>query len=534
MQGSFFPPLKIEIPKWLKSKGYIHITAQISTSKRSNELIKKVKSHKYVSEYAFFPLIHATLDERRYKKISKEESIRAHSYWEGAIHKKSIKKRPLHYATHMDAIIFGYYAELIQNRYDQLLSQDKELNESIIAYRRIKIDGEDSNKSTIHFANEVFNEIKERTSQKGQCAVLAFDIENFFPSLDHEILKKAWMQLFDYDRLPADHFNVFKASTQFCYILRDDLRSESSRSGGRKRGFNEKELARIRNKFGIDSFFESPKAFREKIRTGDLKIYKYPFWNKNKNCPCGIPQGLPISATLANLYLLSFDIEIIQKIVTEFGGFYRRYSDDIVIICDVDKMTQVEATVNDAIGNSELIISQSKTEKFIFKPITYSRKGEQLRSFKLRKGKEIIGAPLTYLGFEFNGKNVLIKSSNIAKFYRKMISSVKRKASRAKKQVRDKGGENPVVFRRQLYKLYTSRPLHNVKVHTRWKQLVKNDFGEFRIRSGMKTKLFRSNYLTYVRRAGIVMNEPGIAKQIKKHSEIFNESIKRHLKSSME
>ena len=54
----------------------------------------------------------------------------------------------------------------------------------------------------------------------------------------------------------------------------------------------------------------------------------------------GIPQGSPISAVLANIYMLDFDYEI-NKYLESIGGIYRRYSDDMVAICPLDKKDEV-------------------------------------------------------------------------------------------------------------------------------------------------------------------------------------------------
>jgi hypothetical protein len=53
----------------------------------------------------------------------------------------------------------------------------------------------------------------------------------------------------------------------------------------------------------------------------------------SKNNSVGIPQGSPISATLANIYMLEFDQEIFDG-ASSIGGFYQRYSDDLIIICE--------------------------------------------------------------------------------------------------------------------------------------------------------------------------------------------------------
>lgn len=514
---------------WLRSKGYIHITGQIDTSKHKSEIAGKVSNSDYVSKHAFFPLIHTNIIERKYKKIDSSRNVRAHSYVdENGNPIKNTKTRPLHYATHIDALIFGYYAHLLQEKYEHVLSLDSELTNAIIAYRRIPLAG-GKNKSTIHFAKEVFDEIKKRAANEQACSVFAFDIKSFFSTIDHNLLKNAWAKLLGKSKLPEDHYNVYKAATTFSYIYLDDLRQQNGK--GRKAGFDEKELARIRNKFGINAFFESPKAFRDQIKEGKLKLYKFPFRNKKTKEPIGIPQGLPISAVLANLYLLEFDIEIVENVVKRLGGYYRRYSDDIVVVCSGDCAEEIESIITTTLEKSKVEISKNKTEKFLFRTFQFGNREPRLTSIKLGGDKEIIGAPFNYLGFEFNGHKALIKSTNLAKFYRRMISSVKRKARRAKKIAARTPGEKPIIFRRQLYKLYTTRPLSNTKVRSRWKKIVKIENGDYRIQTGIKKKVLRSNYLTYVRRASEIMEEPGIKKQIRKHKVIFNQAIFKHLKT---
>ncbi|HEX8015252.1 MAG TPA: reverse transcriptase domain-containing protein, partial [Flavobacterium sp.] len=56
----------------------------------------------------------------------------------------------------------------------------------------------------------------------------------------------------------------------------------------------------------------------------------------------GIPQGLPISAVLANLYLFDFDLDIVNRWVKPHNVYYRRYSDDIFIVCDKNLCDEIE------------------------------------------------------------------------------------------------------------------------------------------------------------------------------------------------
>lgn len=57
----------------------------------------------------------------------------------------------------------------------------------------------------------------------------------------------------------------------------------------------------------------------------------------------GIPQGSPISATLANVYMLEVD-KLINDMIFGLGGKYMRYSDDFIIILpDVAELNAAEA-----------------------------------------------------------------------------------------------------------------------------------------------------------------------------------------------
>ncbi|WP_316767997.1 reverse transcriptase domain-containing protein [Pedobacter frigiditerrae] len=509
---------------WLKNRGYLHISPQIDVHIKKNEILSKLKDPDYIAKHAFYPLIHSIIKERRFK-YSEEYDIKSHSH--NGIPTK--KLRPLHYATHIDALIFGYYAELLQKKYEQLLNSDKKLSECITAYRKIDDDlNEGKFKSTINFANEVFNEIRLRTID--ECIVLKFDIKSFFSTVNHTILKEAWAKLINSKLLPPDHFNVFKASTRFSYILKDDLRINQHKKG-RRLGFDEKKLATIR-KSGIVSFFESNAEFREQLKNGTLKLHKYPFRDKLSGKPIGIPQGLPISAVLANLYLLEFDKKILKEVVDKLGGYYRRYSDDIIIICKPNQAELIDKRVKELILESKVVISDDKTEKFLFKRIT-SENFSKTTSIKITDKGFLNRYPFTYLGFEFNGEQVLIKSANLAKFYRRMITAVKRKVNRAVMLKKLNPGNKVVIYRNQLIRLYSNISLDRYKIINRRKTLVQTKYGYYVYHSEPIEKKFNSNYFSYVRRSSSIMQQPCIQKQVKKHKGLFNATISYHIKKNL-
>ncbi|TSD66416.1 hypothetical protein FFF34_003155 [Inquilinus sp. KBS0705] len=504
---------------WLKNRGYLHLTNQIDVNTQRGEILGKVRDKDFVIKHAFLPLIHTNIKVRRYKVVD-DAGTRAHSY-KG---KTSAKLRPLHYATHIDSMIFGYYGEILQNAYLKELDKIDHLSKCVTAYRRIEDPAKKNTyKSTIHFAHEVFEEIKKRAETK--CWVLKFDIEKFFSSMNHTLLKQAWANLIGELTLPEDHYKVFKAATKFSYILKDDLRLKSN-SKGRRLGFDERQLADNR-KHNVNSFFKNPVKFREAVNNGRFRIYKNEFRNK-QNKMMGIPQGLPISATLANLYLLEFDKAVLDKVVVNLSGYYRRYSDDIIVICDEENKDDIIDFIGTTLELSKVELSKEKTEQHCFFPILQTD-GSSKPVSHLLKGKELlINRPLTYLGFEFYGYRTLIKSANLSKFYRRMIVAVKSRSSRARLAVDKYPSASSALFKRRLYRLYTNINLDKKRVDKRYKRLVPNKFGYYILKTERVEDKFNSNYFTYGKRASLIMNEPAIERQVRRHRAVFNEAIYLH------
>ncbi|RKE55906.1 reverse transcriptase domain-containing protein [Sphingobacterium detergens] len=516
--------MKSKTNNWLKNRGYLHVTNQLNISKDRNKLLSLIKNKDFVSSYAFFPLIHSIIKERRYKQNPyKEKGFKCHSFKDGEKKKLNAKKRPLHYATHMDAAIFSYYSELILVEYENYLKKYPALSESITAYRRIPKPDGIKNKSTINFAHDAFMEIQKR-ALKEDCIVLKFDIKSFFNEIDHFLLKKQWAEILGLDMLPTDHYNVFKGVTRFSYIMKDSFRV-GEKYKGRRPGFNEKKLSQHR-KNKIHSFFESPKEFREAIRNNDIKIHKFPF--RKDGVPCGFPQGLPISSTLANLYLLKFDEAIIENIVVKLNGYYRRYSDDIIVLTTNEYSAQVEQFVINEIKKYKVKISEEKTERFIFRK--HLNKGEvRVESIKLNEDDSLsCNIPLTYLGFEFYGYKTLVKSANLAKFYRRLISSVKTKTKRAQQSLEKNPTNQYAIYRNQLFRLYARYPLSAGSLKTRRKSWGSNSMGEYYFQSQITPAEHSSNYLSYINRASEEMNEPALLKQIKRHKTILHTAIYKH------
>lgn len=499
------------LPKsWFKARLYPHITDRANIQKDVERLVKNPAK---VAKHAFVPFIHKKLPVRRYKIIGYTDAgkpIRGHKEIKDGKTKSTKKLRPIHYTTHIDAHIYAYYSnEIIQKKYEALLAQSPKLSECITAYRRIPTEDGKSNKSNIHFAKEVFDYIKDN----GRCCALAFDIESFFSNLDHKILKKAWTSLLGTKALPEDHYNIYKSITNYSYILLQDLRKKNSRN------FDEKRLALNRQK-GVHAFFESLAEFRTIVKAGELRIYKTQYHNNEKGEKRrlrGIPQGLPISAMLANLYLLEFDKKILQKVETLDIGLYRRYSDDIVVVCSVEQKDELQNFVFEAIKEFNLDIAKSKIEVCIFDYVN-----NKLQSTKIVNGLEKPNFPFRYLGFEFYGDKTLIKSANLSNFYRRTKAAIVAKLRRLER-VRDKYlSEELLLFKRKLYRIYTSfgatkRELPAKVAEWKYDQLTRR----YTPKVKEKQKKFRGNFFSYVRRAENTMNEPAIRRQMRRHWRIF-------------
>ncbi len=529
-------------PNWMKTKGYLHLSPSLRINENWKIYQWKIQDPSFIEKYAFFPLMHSIIKERKYKKVNSEKHLnkteRSHNFkLSGDKYEKTAKKRPLHYATHFDALIYGYYASVLNELYENELKKDPELDNCVNAYRKIILEDTGKGKSTIHFAKDVFDEIINRGDKQEEVGVLTFDIESFFSSLDHHLLEKKWSDLLDLKQLPPDHKNVFKSCTNFSYVLRNDLRVRSQKSGKRS-GFDEKKLAKIRREKGFKSFFESNADFRNTIKQGKLRIYKNSFYTKigEEKIQVGIPQGLPISAVLANLYLLEFDKNILDFVVNGMGGFYRRYSDDIIIVANVDALGEIKNYVENLIKVSNLKISSSKTESFVFRKSVYNQeKKKRLTSFKVVEEKERKDAPLIYLGFEFRGYNTCIKSTNIAKFYRRLISIVRRRSNRA---VRNKNPNIPkAVFKNQIKKLY-KKPLRELdgedgEIKQTFRNrtfLTKNERNEFSMIVKPSVNKNKSNYFSYIKRCEKIFEDKIFSRQLRKKDEILNSAIKKHLK----
>lgn len=487
---------------WFKDRGYPHFTNKTPLSNKK-DIERYISNSDKIAKHSFSPLIFKEINQRRYK-LTDFNGIERRS------HKKIDKKgniisntkvREILYATHIDAHIYSYYTQkIISPKYEEYLKNNVQLSNSISAYRQILTEDNSKFKNNVHFAKDIFDEIKRREN----CIVLAFDVKDFFPSLNHKKLKLIWAKILGNKVLPKDHYNIFKSATNFSYIKLNDLKTK-------KKHFDEKKLSALK-KEGKHTFFNNIKELID----SDIIIYKNQKHKKSKII--GIPQGLPISALLANIYMLPFDEAIVNELTVKQNVFYRRYSDDIIVICEESETETVENFVLNKIKEIDLIISKEKTEKTLFK-----KENEKLQSFQIKGDKLIKDIPLNYLGFEFYGYKTLVKSKNLAGFYREMKQTIKRKSRRIEKLKEKKLLDEAPIFKRKIYRLYSykgvkSRPLPAKKSEFKNGRLIVKTFN----------RKFRGNYIKYIYNASVEMNAPEIKKQIRNHWRIMQKTLRKY------
>jgi hypothetical protein len=476
---------------WFKDRGYMHLTNK-TTPKQKPRLAKYFSDPVKVARHRFCPLILRNSTTRRLR-FSNERGKKSHKAIDdvGNIISNA-KVRPIEYATHIDSNLMSFYAhKKISPLYEKALKSSKQLNESITAYRRIPTNDKIRFKYNVDFAKDVFDEIKKRK----ECAVLAFDIKSFFPSINHKILKREWCTLLGTKSLPKDHYVIYKAMSKYSYIYYDDLRL------GYKGNLDEKKIAKLRSQ-GKFQFFRD----YEDIKESGIQVYKNQ--HKVNDEPSGIPHGLPLSALMANIYMLPFDKMIIKELVDIKGCFYRRYSDDLVVVCDQNELESVDKFVMEIVKQIKLKIAPEKTEKFIFKNLN-----NRLECFKLDDEVLIRNSYLQYLGFDFYGYKTLIKAANLASFYRDMKESIAMKARRIK-QVQEKYLiDQKIIYKRRLYRLYSFKGVKSRQLEPRKKLVFENG----RLNQTETPKKYRGNFIKYAYRASDIMEAPEIRRQIRRH-----------------
>ncbi|CAN5902567.1 reverse transcriptase/maturase family protein [soil metagenome] len=387
-------PLVIVDDWQIALKWYPHFDA-IITRKNAEKLVADPKA---VAQNSFYPFL-------RYTQIWQP-------YRSKAVGKPEKKKRPIRFASRRDAYILSYYRHALSARYEEVLHAEG-LSDVVIAYRKLKSDS-GRGKSNIEFAKDAFDRIREQ----GNCAAVALDISSFFEKLDHAVLRKQWCRLLGVEKLPEDHEAIFKALTKYAVVDRDEVY--------RRLGYLEKRVVngKLRDVYTV-KYDKMPKKlcsnidFQEKVcgRGGEFKSLV----DVNRK-PFGIPQGSPISDLLANFYLLDFD-RVMKEYCESRGGFYLRYSDDLLLVVpgsDAEAFEICDFASREIVRHGpKLKIKEKKTAALVFEP-----DGSGAQKFRHVSGN--LGfSGLEYLGFRYDGRGVSLRSSTLSNLYRKISGGVK-------------------------------------------------------------------------------------------------------------
>lgn len=380
-------------------KNYPHFDAVIS----AEEAEALANDPERVAKHSFYPFLLYTKHWTRFAKKGKTGKA---------------KDRPIRYAARRDAYIFARYRHALSEAYEAELER-LGLNSCVLAYRRIPVETGDGGKCNIHFARDAILKVREL----GVCSVLALDISSYFESLDHAKLNALWCRMLGVNRLPDDHFRVFKAITQYAVVDKQQVYERLGHFGEKVHPRTGKPINGYLTPFrNIPRQLCHGSEFRDKIaggRNGQKFLIKRNFK------PYGIPQGAPISDLLANLYLIDFDYTV-SCLVGGVGGAYFRYSDDILIAVPggaaegMKWLADVQQLIREY--GKKLVIKPEKSSVYVF---TRSGTDQQFQRLYGTQGAN----GLEYLGFRYDGRHVYLRDSTLSGLWRKVTFAARRDAN---------------------------------------------------------------------------------------------------------
>lgn len=419
--------MKTQDLEWFKKRSYLHFDEKIGLK----TAIKVVTNPKKVSRHSFYPMLRYVSYSTKIKKDQNSGQLI-----------KKIKDRDITYAAHLDSHIYSYYGKILEQAYEKRLLE-LNISDCVLAFRKL-------GKSNVDFSYEAFQDILKTST----CDVVALDISGFFKNLDHAHLKNTWAGVIGQQKLPQDHYVVYKSLTKYAYCCVDKIYNEFDISPNNP-WYQRKRIC-------------SPVEFRSRVRAKKLIITH----NESK----GIPQGTAISALLSNIFMLEFDVKM-HELMVKHNGSYRRYCDDMLFIYPNTSSYKldIEKVVSNEIARYSLSINSDKTEK---------------RSF--RNG--VSNKPLQYLGFTFDGRKILLRSAALAKFSERMNKSL-----RLVKRTIDTESEG----------LGYRVPLRRKKIYERYSHLGKRNFIRYGLRASkvMQSKAIKRQLRPLWRRLNTKLEE---------------------------
>jgi len=485
------------LPDWLKFKRYPHIGIPLTQEKDASWVLKYVTDPQRIATHKFTPLLHRKIFQRKFRPS--ENAVK--NEWgkrERSVQKR--KERPIFFASHLDSIVYSYYSFSLADRYEQFIST-KNYNKSVVAYRRIpNTNGSKANKCNIEFAYEAFEYIQK--CKESKVSVIVADITSFFDNLDHKILHSQWKRVLGVQSLPDDHFSVFKSLTTKRYVNETDLykkfrdrlivergiKNDSTKTQYREKGvkhiWNLKDERVVAYCSKQDFFGEATHLIRVE------KSCSHQHKRCRGNCEVkGIPQGTPLSATLANIYMIDFDHHISES-VEQREAFYQRYSDDLIIVCKSEDENYFIAELKKSVTElAKLEIQSEKTNVYRY----YLENGSLVGGIVDSDGRVSRNKQLEYLGFSYDGTKVRVKTVGFSKFYRGMKRAFRRGVHFASKLQ----NKNHDLFEERLYKRFSYR---GAKRRLIYKPDPRAEGGYKRT-----NEQYWGNYISYLEKANKVM-----------------------------
>ena len=497
---------------WLKFKKYPHIGKPLTNSKDRVWVENYVTNPHNIIRHKFVPLLHRVLTQRKFRP--NESSVKNLSGKRKRFD-KGRKERHIFYPSHLDSIIFSYYNSILTQAYEKYLS-DKDYTSVAVAYRKIpKNDMDEGNKCNIEFAADAFQFIINNKQRK--LSVIVADVTSFFDNLNHRLLHTQWKKVLNVEDLPADHYTIYKNLVDYKYVNENELfkrfrhkliverykPNDTSSIELKRKSVNK--IYHMRQE-KVVAYCYADEFFREAT---DLIRVDKPF-NKTirekqgKQNKKGIPQGTPISATLANIYMLDFDAKVYEE-TSNRNAYYQRYSDDLIIVCDQkDEIFFYDLIREEIEKKAYLDIQESKTHIYRYElDLNNTLIGGIVKGGIVQTNKQ-----LEYLGFVFDRGKVRVKSSGFSKFYRKMKRSFRRGIHFAKKAHIPSNS----LFEGRLYKRFT---------HVGAKRRLKWIADSTSPTGYKRTTIYDwGNFISYLNKANSVMfkinKDNNIAKQYRK------------------
>ena len=476
--------------KYIK-KGYTHFDHRFWLPSQKGDLKKVLanglkvfnRTNKKMQWYAFTPFLKLLLKTPRYRYQEEEGHYDLES-----------KIRPICFASHFDSLIFGFYSFGLNKKYQEYINANS-FEECVLAYRS------DTGKCNIQYSKEVFDQIKAFNIVHGSCTAIALDIKGYFDNINHNILKEKWIKVWG-TKLPDDQYQLFKNLTRYSYVNKINLY--------KKYNINENEL-RKKKKFP-STLAELIPGHTIQAKYDQLKMDKLIIQNKvseKKPIPVGVPQGSAMSALLSNIYLIDYDKRLME--LSKLKGFiYRRYCDDIIIICQTPMAKELkDFAIKEVKEKYHLVIQKEKAEIIDF----LSDSHNIIRSFRRKKeipdqtitptvqNEKVLYKNLQYLGFEFNGADTFIRSSSVSRYFRKMKSRLDKTVKMAY-GAKSKGEK---IYRFQIYEKYSHFGTQNFISYAR--------------------KAASKQYKTRKNEWKEGHNSPSIRKQLNKHMQVMESAL---------